>query len=228
MKKLIIPIAIVLAVALGVFAVSCTSDDLQNLLEVAQSTEGLESLVNVILAVEAAAADLELEDPGITDALADESATLTVFAPNNAAFVALFETIEELDENAYTVDENGNGIIEDADILNFIDSIIALGLAGDTAEVIDFLVDVISLHVIGEVLFAADVIAADGGSIGPTLLVIDETGVNLGVSVVDSTVTLTPDTATSTEADIAATDVEASNGVAHVLSGVLLPLSLAQ
>ena len=83
-----------------------------------------------------------------------------MFAPHNAAFVALFETLEELDENAYTGDENGKGIIEDANIVNFIDFIIALDLAGNTAEAIDFLVGVISLHVIGEILFAADEIAA--------------------------------------------------------------------
>ena len=220
MRKLVIPV-FALLIALSVFVVSCTTDDVKNLLQVATSTDGLESLVNVITAIEENAT----EDPGFTDALADETLTLTVFAPNNAAFVALFEAIEAADEASYTVDANGNGIIENDDITNFIGSIISLGLANNTAEVIDFLIDVVSLHlIVGEKLLAADVVAADGDAIGPTLL----DGVSLDVSVADSTVTLTPDSSTSTAADIADTGVEASNGVAHVLSGVLLQLSLAQ
>jgi uncharacterized surface protein with fasciclin (FAS1) repeats len=222
MKKFVLPIVAVLIITVGVFAVSCTTDDLQNLLEVAQSTAGLESLVVVILAVEEA---LEITD--VTDTLADGSEVLTVFAPNNAAFIALFEAIEQVDENNYTVDEDGNGIIDDTDIGNFLGSLVSLGLADTTEEAVEFVGDVLSLHVISDQkLMASDVIAADGGEIGPTDLVIDSTAINLGVSVVDNTVTLTPDSDTSTAADIAATDVEASNGVAHVLSGVLLPLSL--
>jgi uncharacterized surface protein with fasciclin (FAS1) repeats len=216
MKKLVIPI-LALLVAISVLVVSCTTDDdVQNLLEIAQSTPGLDSLVNVILAVEAAG---EFDD--FTSALADESLVLTVFAPNNDAFVALFELIESLDEDEYTVDEDGDGIINDTDITNFINSIIAIGLAEDAAEVVDFLVDVLGLHIIaGEKLLAADVVAAadDSGSIGPTLAEVD-----LLVEVEESVVTITPDDEGSTGADIVDTDVEGSNGVAHVINAVLLP-----
>jgi uncharacterized surface protein with fasciclin (FAS1) repeats len=63
---------------------------------------------------------------------------------------------------------------------------------------------------------ADDVIAADGSSIGPT----DQAGVNLNVTVAGSDVTLAPDDG-STGADIVQTDIEASNGVAHLIDAIM-------
>jgi uncharacterized surface protein with fasciclin (FAS1) repeats len=181
----------------GVFFVSCDNEELKNLLEIAQSTDGLESLVNVIAYAEEYAA----EYPGITEGLADVSLTITIFAPNNEGFVAVFGDID------------GDGFVEAEDIRD------ELGL--DDAANAEDLLGILGLHVIeDQELFASDVIAADGGSIGPTA---SDPAVDLLVTVQDSTVTLTPDVFSSTGADIVTTDVDASNGVAHILGGVLLP-----
>jgi uncharacterized surface protein with fasciclin (FAS1) repeats len=80
MKKLFVPVTI-LALAVGATFTSCNSDDDDdvvdtgsNIVELAVATEDLSSLVAAV------------QRAGLVDALSDESADLTVFAPTNAAF----------------------------------------------------------------------------------------------------------------------------------------------
>ena len=80
MKKLFVPVTI-LALAVGTTFTSCNSDDDDdvvdigsNIVELAVATEDLSSLVAAVTRA------------GLVDALSDENANLTVFAPTNAAF----------------------------------------------------------------------------------------------------------------------------------------------
>lgn len=77
MKKLFVPVTI-LALALGTTFTSCNEDDdsvdENNIVELAQGNSDLSSLVDAVVRA------------GLVDALSDESASYTVFAPTNAAF----------------------------------------------------------------------------------------------------------------------------------------------
>lgn len=77
MKKLFVPVTI-LALALGTTFTSCNEDDEpaeeNNIVELAQSNSDLSSLVDAVVRA------------GLVDALSDETASYTVFAPTNAAF----------------------------------------------------------------------------------------------------------------------------------------------
>jgi uncharacterized surface protein with fasciclin (FAS1) repeats len=177
--------------------VSCDNGDgLQNLLQVAQGNAELASLVNVILYADENAT----EDPDVAGALADAANTITAFGPNNAAFVTVFG------------DNDADGVVELEDIQDFRDA----NFAGDDTATADALLSVLGYHIIlGQKLMAADVVAADGGTIGPTA-----EDPFLEVTVVGDTVTLDPDDFT-TGADILQTDIEASNGVVHVIDAVM-------
>jgi transforming growth factor-beta-induced protein len=199
MKRFMVPIIAVLVIAVGVFFVSCDNDGgggaLQNVLEIAQGNAELASLVNIIEYAD----QYDPFDPDIAGTLADGTETITGFTPNNDAFVAVFG------------DNDSDGVVELEDIQDFRDD-----NSYTDAELGNGLTDVLSYHVIyGVKLMAADVVAADGSSIGPT-----DAGVNLNVTVAGSDVTLDPADGT-TGADIVQTDIEASNGVAHVIDAVM-------
>jgi uncharacterized surface protein with fasciclin (FAS1) repeats len=186
-------------ISLGVFFVSCDNNgaSLQNLLELAQGTAGLESLVNVIVYVDANSS----ENPEVANTLADETETITVFAPVNAAFVAALG------------DNDSDGVVELEDIEDLRD---ALSLTDE--ETADALLGILAYHfILDQKLMATDVIAANGSSIGPTEADGDP---NLSVTVVGSVVTLEPDDGES-GADITTTDVEGSNGVVHLIDDVM-------
>lgn len=136
----------------------------------------------------------------LTGALDDPEADLTVFAPNDAAFVGLsqalgFEGSDEGEAFAYLVE--------------------ALTLLGG-GDPIPLLTEVLTYHVVPEALGSEAVLAAteietlQGGTLG-----VD------GVTLVDAD----PDVPDPT---LIATDIAASNGIAHVLDGVLLPADLLQ
>jgi uncharacterized surface protein with fasciclin (FAS1) repeats len=82
MKKLFVPVTI-LALALGTTFTSCNEDDdmddQSNIVELAQSNNDLSSLVDAVVRA------------GLVDALSDESASYTVFAPTNAAFATFLQ-----------------------------------------------------------------------------------------------------------------------------------------
>ncbi len=142
-----------------------------------------------------------VELTGLTGALNDPDASLTVFAPNDAAFVGLanalgFEGEDEGEAFGFLVD--------------------ALTLLGQ-GDPIGLLTDILSYHVVPVALGSEDVLAAE--SI-PTLLDGATLGVN-GASLVDAD----PDVA---DPNLIALDIPASNGTAHVLDGVLLPVDVLQ
>jgi len=86
----------------------------------------------------------------------------------------------------------------------------------DTEEEIAILVDILTYHVVsGTAAFSTDL--SDGQSI-PTLQ-----GENVGINLKNGTVHIVD--ATSTNATVVIPDVEASNGVVHVIDKVLLPQS---
>ncbi len=149
--------------------------DSNTIVDVAASNEDFSTLV---AAVEAA---------GLTDALADPDATLTVFAPTNEAFSAALEAL------GLTAEE----------------------LLADT----ETLTAILTYHVLGEVVTSADIAAAGTEEIPVETL----SGEELVVTVSDDgTVGFADQTATVTMADI-----EASNGVIHVIDAVLLPPSMS-
>lgn len=132
---------------------------------------------------------------GLGDALDDAVADLTVFAPNDDAFLSLAQTL-------------GYEGTDEAGALSFIVRGLNLLSGGDP---IGLLTQVLTYHVAGESLQASQVLAADsivtlqGGSI-----TVD--GTSLG--------DLDPELP---DPSIIATDIQAANGIVHVIDGVLLP-----
>lgn len=137
----------------------------------------------------------------LVDALNNPMDDLTVFAPNDAAFVKLSQTLgfdgsDEGEAFAYLVD--------------------ALSLLSGGGDPIPLLQTVLTYHVAPEALDSTAVLASSsiatlqGGSLG-----VD------GASLVDAD----PDVPNP---NIIALDIPASNGIAHVLDGVLLPVDVLQ
>jgi transforming growth factor-beta-induced protein len=124
-----------------------------------------------------------VEAAGLTGALADPDATLTVFAPTNAAFDAALADL------GITADE----------------------LLADT----ETLTAILTYHVLGDVVTSSDIVAAGTEEIPVETL----SGAQLIVVLTDDgNVTFQDQSATVTTAD-----VDASNGVIHIIDAVLLP-----
>ena len=154
---------------------STTAGDMEMGDTVADIVAGDENFSTLLAAVEAA---------GLTEALADPDATLTVFAPTNEAFEAALEAL------GLTAEE----------------------LLADT----ETLTSILTYHVLGEVVTSSDLAAAGSEQVPATTL----NGAELVVVVGDDgSVTF----ADQGETMVIEADVEASNGVIHVIDGVLLP-----
>ncbi len=138
---------------------------------------------------------------GLVEALDDPDASLTVFAPNDAAFVALSQALGF---------EGG----DEAGAFDYLVEALALLNGGDP---IGLLQSVLQYHVAPGELGSDEVLNATSIQ---TLLDGATLGVD-GTTLVDAD----PDIA---DPNLIATDVPASNGVAHVLDGVLLPADLLQ
>ncbi len=136
---------------------------------------------------------------GLGDALNDPAADLTVFAPDDAAFVSLAQTL-------------GFGGSDEGEAFGYI--VEALTLLSSGGDPIPLLTSVLTYHVAPEVLDSSAVLANDdivtlqGGT-----LTVD------GTSLVDAD----PDIPNP---NLIATDLPASNGIAHVLDGVLIPVDI--
>lgn len=124
-------------------------------------------------------AAVQAADPAIAEALSDPDGVYTVFAPTDAAFVALLE------ELGMTAEE----VLANTDLLN----------------------EVLLYHVVPGLFYAEDVVALDGALLGTVL-----PGAALSVSVTD-------DGAFVNDSTIVNTDIEAANGVVHVIDAVLVP-----
>ncbi len=137
---------------------------------------------------------------GLTDALDAADADLTVFAPNDAAFVGLAQALGFQDS-------------DEAGAFDFIvDALTLLSKGGDP---IPLLTQILQYHVSpGE----KDSTAVTAATTLDTLLTGATVGVS-GTSLVDND----PDIA---DPNLVSLDVAASNGVVHVLDGVLLPVDI--
>jgi uncharacterized surface protein with fasciclin (FAS1) repeats len=206
MKRSAVFAVLVILISFGLVFVSCENEEtLQNLLEIAQSTDELDSLVNVILYVE----EYAQVDPEIVEGLADATLLFTVFAPTNDAFVEVFGDLDE------------DGVVEIEDIRDTLGS--------DDEDNAGELGEVLGLHVIeDQKLFVADIKADADNTIGPTAY--DEEGtVYLSVTVEEDEVTLRPSPlpgSTSATIDSTNNDIEATNGVAHIVDTVMRQLAL--
>ena len=139
---------------------------------------GIDDFSTLVAAVTAA---------GLGDALSDPEATLTVFAPTNAAFEAALEAL------GLTAEE----------------------LLADT----ETLTAILTYHVLGDQVTSADLAAAGTEEITVTTLSGEDLTVIVGD---DGSVSFADQTAT-----VVTADVEASNGVIHVIDAVLLPPSMS-
>ncbi|APX10300.1 fasciclin domain-containing protein [Tateyamaria omphalii] len=136
---------------------------------------------------------------GLAGALDDPEADLTVFAPNDAAFVGLAQTL-------------GFGGSDEGEAFAYIvDALTLLSAGGDP---IALLTDILLYHVSPG---AQDADAVLGSTTLDTLL-----GATIGVdgtSLVDND----PDVP---DPNIIQTNLDATNGIAHVIDGVLLPIDV--
>ncbi|WP_299613570.1 fasciclin domain-containing protein [uncultured Tateyamaria sp.] len=138
---------------------------------------------------------------GLAGALDDPEADLTVFAPNDAAFVGLatalgFAGSDEGEAFAYIVD--------------------ALSLLSAGGDPIALLTDILLYHVSPG---SQDADAVLGSTTLDTLL-----GATIGVD----GATLVDNDPDVPDPNLIATNLEASNGIAHVIDGVLLPVDVLQ
>lgn len=150
--------------------------NIKTIVDIAIATDDLGLLVGA----------LQQADAGLVEALS-ATGPFTVFAPTNAAFVALLDVL-------------GDDFNSLADF--------------DTAEEKALLVKVLTYHVVaGPPAFAANL---SNGQMIKTLQ-----GEKVGINIKDNTVHI--EDATDMNATVVMTDVEASNGVVHVIDKVLLP-----
>lgn len=149
---------------------------LKTIVETAVATDDLSLLVESLIQA----------DAGLVETLNGDG-PFTVFAPTNAAFASLLDTLGD-DYNSLS---------------DF-----------DTDEEKQLLVSILTYHVVaGNAAFSTDL--SDGQSI--------ETfqGENIGIKIQDGTVHV--EDATDMNASVVLADVEASNGVVHIINKVLLP-----
>ncbi|MFK7752521.1 MAG: fasciclin domain-containing protein [Sedimentitalea sp.] len=138
---------------------------------------------------------------GLAATLDDVTQDLTVFAPNDDAFVSLAQAL---------------GFTGSGEAGAFAFMVDALTLLSKGESPIDLLTTILTFHVSGESLQASQVLSGDPI---PTLAGADLTV--SGTSLVDAE----PDLP---NANLIATDIQAANGVVHVLDGVLIPADLLQ
>ncbi|WP_165390349.1 fasciclin domain-containing protein [Thalassococcus sp. S3] len=139
----------------------------------------------------------------LADALNDPDVDWTVFAPTDAAFVSL----------ANTLGFDGSG--EEAALTYLLDALTLLSKGADPSQL---LTTILLYHVSGESLQASQVL--EGKPIG-TLAGEGLTIQADGTSLVDGD----PDLQ---DPNLIATDIQAANGVLHVIDGVLIPVDLLQ
>ncbi|MCA9561924.1 MAG: fasciclin domain-containing protein, partial [Myxococcales bacterium] len=178
----------------------------QNILEIVAASAAAEEPEFTVLAALVAAVDLaDVDADPVADLLSGEL-ELTAFAPTDAAFEALAEALDALQEG----EEGGNFPAEPT-----------------TQDIVDELTEslepeqvlpVLAYHVAAGVFASPDVTVPDGvtvESVSGVPLYIDG-GINFGVDFSGES----PEVLT---AQFAATDIIATNGLVHVVDAVLLP-----
>jgi len=170
MKKLFFPVTI-LALALGTSFSSCNKDeedDIQNnIVELASANSDLSSLVAAV------------QRAGLVEALSNESANYTVFAPTNAAFAAFLAA-------------NSFATVDDVPV--------------------DVLRNILLNHVLGTEVKAADVTTGYFN----TLATYGTTTANI-----DMFINTASGVVINGGSTVVTTDVDASNGVVHVVNAVI-------
>ncbi|MEM7092610.1 MAG: fasciclin domain-containing protein [Actinomycetota bacterium] len=153
-------------------------------------------------AVEESSSASEASEPALPATVVDIATSSDDFSTLVAA-VTEAELVETLQgEGPFTVFAPTNAAFEDA--------LEALGLTADELLASDDLSGILTYHVVPGRIMAADAIAADGTEIASV------NGDTIAVSVVDGRVMV--DGATVVTADL-----EAGNGVVHVIDAVILP-----
>lgn len=174
MKKLFVPVTI-LALGLGVTMTSCNEDEEmeeKNIVELAQGNDDLSSLVAAV------------QRAGLVDALSDESASYTVFAPTNAAFSAFLT----------------------ANNFNSVD---------------DVPVDVLSNVLLNHVLVGKVPAAQVATGYANTLATYADTDNNVDMFINTANGVVINGGTDNGGATVTATDIEANNGIVHVVDGVI-------
>jgi uncharacterized surface protein with fasciclin (FAS1) repeats len=143
------------------------------------------------------------------DVMADLPATVVDIAASSDDFSILVAALTEADlvatlqgEGPFTVFAPTNAAFEQA--------LVDLGLTAEELLASPDLSDILTYHVVAGKIMAADAIAADGTEVETV------NGDTIAVSVVDGNVMID-------DAIVTTADLEAQNGVVHVIDSVLLP-----
>jgi len=135
---------------------------------------------------------------GLAETLASEAAQLTVFAPSDAGFVTLAQSL------GYSGDDEAGAFGQIVNALTVLNG-------GDPLPLLS---TVLTYHVAGTPLQSAQVLDSDGIT---TLAMADVTVNN--AAIVDGN-------ASTVDANLIALDIQAGNGIVHVIDNVLLPVDL--
>jgi len=143
-----------------------------------------------------------LSATGLSAVTSDPGQSLTVFAPTDAAFIGLAQSL------------GYNGSDEAGAIVYIIDVATVLG-QGNPLPVIE---DILLYHVVNGVLDSGDVVAADGTSITTAL------GADVGIALPE----LVDASNDFADPQLILTDLDnyVVNGIVHAIDGVLLPVNL--
>lgn len=186
-----------LMIAFGLTAAACGSD-----------TEVIEETADTVAEVVDDAVEDEAMDEE-EDAMSELPATVVDIAVSNDDFTTLVAAVTEAGlvetlsgEGPFTVFAPTNAAFEQA--------LADLGLTAEELLASPDLSGILTYHVVAGKILAADAIAADGTEVETV------NGDTIAVSVVDGNVMI--DGATVTSADL-----EAQNGVVHVIDSVILP-----
>lgn len=190
-----------LLLALGMTAAACGSDTQASVDQAAEAASA---------EVEEAMDDAAVEDDAMEDeAMDDLPATVVDIALSSDDFSTLVAAVTEADlvstlqgEGPFTVFAPTNAAFEQA--------LADLDLTAEELLASDDLAGILTYHVVAGKIMAADAIAADGTEVETV------NGDTIMVTVVDGNVMI--DGATVTTADL-----EAGNGVVHVIDSVILP-----
>lgn len=203
-----------LLIAFGLTAAACGSDTEAVVEETSDSVADVvedDTMADDEMAADDAmeSDEMEADDAMEDDAMSDLPATVVDIAASNDDFSTLVAAVTAADlvdtlsgEGPFTVFAPTNAAFEQA--------LTDLGLTADELLASPDLSGILTYHVVAGKILAADAIAADGTEIDTV------NGDTISVTVVDGNVMV--DGATVTTADL-----EAQNGVVHVIDAVILP-----
>lgn len=143
---------------------------------------------------------------GLADALNDPNVELTVFAPNDAAFITLAQTL------------GFDGSDEAGALSHIVNALTLLG-GGDP---IPLLTNILQYHVVDGEFDSTTVVGLGNGAEIETLL-----GSSVKLNLKSDPPSLGDADPAIDDPGLIGFDVDASNGIIHILDGVLLPVSVS-